>query len=288
MRLAVLIQAHKAPAQLAVLCSLLEHTDIDIYVSVDGKCDSAPFRGCTPRARFVEPRTDVRWGRFSQVEATLRGLEYIASSGCRYDYVTFISGQDLPLVTPRQLLGALADGGGAEYLSWRRLDSEADRPTLRKAEYPHFALPRWVDMPLRRVVYRLPLLRRHYPVWPVYKGSSWWTLTWECVRYILDFTKENPGYAAFHRRVLCSDEFYFHNIIMHSPFAPWVVCDDRRYIEWPERGDNPRILRTGDYDKIMCSGKWFARKFDAAVDTRIIEKITAALRQKAAAEKQNK
>lgn len=48
---------------------------------------------------------------------------------------------------------------------------------------------------------------------------------------------------------------------------------DLRYVDWSEGEDHPKILDESDYEKIMTSGKLFARKFDEEKSRIIIEKL---------------
>ena len=41
------------------------------------------------------------------------------------------------------------------------------------------------------------------------------------------------------------------------------------YTDWSERKPNPKILTTSDFEKLVRSGKLFARKFDMDADANI-------------------
>lgn len=276
MKAALLVQAHKNPEQVARMCARMEHPDIDIYVNIDLKSDIGPFRALMPRVRFVGRRTDIGWGGFSQVEATLEGLGEIAAAGIVYDYVMFVSGQDYPIAQPEAMLEELGRRNGAEYMSFIRLDPSKDRATWRKAVYYHpSAANTTMGVALRRIAYTLPLFGRRYPVDPIYKGSQWWTLTGRCVEYILRYVADNPGYAEFHRRTFCPDEIFFHNIVLHSPFAAAATGDSKRFIVWEDGSPNPKTLDETDYERIAASGAWFARKFDQAAAPAILDLLDA-------------
>ena len=51
----------------------------------------------------IENRITVNWSGLSQVKATLNLLDAVKSTGKTYDYVHFISGQDLLLMSQHEL-----------------------------------------------------------------------------------------------------------------------------------------------------------------------------------------
>jgi hypothetical protein len=53
----------------------------------------------------------------------------------------------------------------------------------------------------------------------------YWSLTAECVRYILTFVDEHPAYVRCHRHVFAPDEIFFHTLVKHSPFAGAITHD---------------------------------------------------------------
>ena len=62
-----------------------------------------------------------------------------------------------------------------------------------------------------------------------------------------------------------------------------MANDDLRYVHWRNWNDaRPAILGTDDFDTIMASGKLFARKFDSACDSQILDMIDAATREELA------
>ncbi|MDR2097810.1 MAG: hypothetical protein LBP37_04745 [Spirochaetaceae bacterium] len=70
----------------------------------------------------------------------------------------------------------------------------------------------------------------------------------------------------------CSDEIFFQTIL-NKIEGITIVNDSLRYVDWETGPEYPRILRTHDYEKVIESGKLFARKFDEKSDREIIELI---------------
>ena len=85
------------------------------------------------------------------------------------------------------------------------------------------------------------------------------------------------GYKIF-KYSYCADELFVQTILYNSEFYKNVVSlknDDymsiKRFIDW-NRGQ-PYTFKLEDFDLIMNSGCFFARKFSSKVDKNIIDKI---------------
>lgn len=105
-----------------------------------------------------------------------------------------------------------------------------------------------------------------------YFGSSWICLSGETERWMESYLEAHPEYIRFYKNANCPDESFFQTLVMKSPF------EDKRedylhYVDWSEGANRPRTLTTADYEKLMASEKLMARKFDLAVDKKIIERL---------------
>ena len=108
-----------------------------------------------------------------------------------------------------------------------------------------------------------------------YGGSSYWTMSAEHARYVLDFVHGNPAYLRFFRRAGIPDEIFFQTILLNSPHAGEVVNDERRYVDW-ERAEIPAIFDSRDLEMLLARPEPFARKFDASRDEEILDALDSA------------
>ena len=69
---------------------------------------------------------------------------------------------------------------------------------------------------------------------------------------------------------LTPDECLFQTVFMHSPFKD-TQRDKITYLEWAENKNNPRVLKTEDYNLLKKSDCLLARKFDFDIDSKIFE-----------------
>lgn len=271
MRHAILIHAHHLPEQFKRLCRALEHPDFDVWANIDVKTDIEPFLAASPKVNFVRNRIDVRWGHWTQVEATLNSLEEIMASGKEYGYVIFISGQDYPLSALDRIRDYLDKHKGSEFIDWD--DPSSDMQQLWEQRY----IKRWYihrrSKTISKLVnnYFLHLLPDRKAPFPIRKGSQWWNLSADCVRYLLDFSKSNPKIMRSFRHSYCADEMFFQSTLLASPFAAKLVNRNFRYIIWAP--PFPKTLKVEDFDPIRGSGAWFGRKADIRVDGTILDML---------------
>jgi len=107
-------------------------------------------------------------------------------------------------------------------------------------------------------------------------GWAWWTLTYDCSKYMLETFRKNPQLKKFFKFSWTPDEMIYQTIIINSPFRETVVNNDLREIVFPGEGENgshPIIYKANDFEFIKNSTKLFARKFDITVDKEIIDQI---------------
>jgi len=284
MRIAYLINAHKDFNQLERLVARLDDDGADFFIHIDKKVGPASFSALSEalgahRATMIPERVDVTWGCFSQVEATLGGLRAVLRSGSRPDYVSLISGQDYPIRSNAFILKFLSERRGAEFVEscelsprgWAGAMIRFERYWLNEMLNHHE-----ISLALRSVLsYLLP--KRKVPLgYRAYGGSGWWTISYDCASYIVDFVAGHKDFVNFYRTTACPDEMFFQTIIMNSRFASQVYGDNLRYIDWSEGNPNPKVLTKDDFHLMQSSDKLFARKFDACLDGAILDLMDIA------------
>jgi hypothetical protein len=104
-----------------------------------------------------------------------------------------------------------------------------------------------------------------------YAGTQWFTLSARAVDAVSHFVAENPDYVDHYRRVDIPDESFFQTILLNDRSLRFVN-DDKRFTSWP-KGPHPLTLLERDFDDIVTSGNHFARKFDADVDSAILDRL---------------
>ncbi len=277
MRMAYLILAHRDPEQLAALIARLLRDDpedrVVLHYDRGSPLSDDELRSFAARfgpAVSLVPRVRCLWGHHSQIEAEWRLKK--AATELAIDYAHLISGQDWPVATKPDMAAAIEPG--AAYVSYEQPDL-----TERMDDYhfhdrmlgpnPHTSSRRYhLDMSLRRAARLYTGLRgaRTCPWGPSWKkGSAWWSLSQEALRFAVPRIGAELERGRF-RQTLCGDEHVVPTLMAYSPFAD-RLRDNRRFIRWKPGTSNPELLRAGDEPAIRASDAWFARKVDRNVDS---------------------
>lgn len=289
MKLAFLIQCHKNAEQINQLIQALSHPDIDLYIHVDRKSRIIQQINIFKSNVIILPdeeRVDVRWGTFSQVEATLNLLKH--SYKKKYDYYWLISGQDFPLISAKSIITKLSSTMG-EY-NFVNLFASKNNGTIKSTNFDkrnEIIFPAWLlkhDLK-HRIIRRLWVeitggYQHTFPIFlrpnknglKYYFGSSWWCINCDFAGYILNYIKVHPEYIKFFKKASCPDESFFQTLLMNSKFA-FSRREYLHYIDWSEGNSSPKILKCSDLDKVFSSNKFMARKIDKDFDKEIITEI---------------
>ncbi len=265
MKIAYCIVCHKFTPVLAELVRLAGGSN-DVYIHVDAKVPLDAFAPLHGEANFLEDRIRVEWGRYSQIEATLRLLDATRAREC--DYIALVSGDTLPLRTDADIKRFLWDNRGCEFLFEGALQSfHASRVRYR---YPGGDPrgSRW--MALRRRLKLLPHNKYFESLPPLHFGSNWFVITPSLRDWIFDYLGVHPEFTEAFRYSHCGDELFFATLVANSPFAG--NRDQRRYMyaDWTTGPQYPRTLDESDFPRLEQAarqeGMLFARKFADDLD----------------------
>jgi len=262
--IAVLVFAHKNLSQTRRLINSLKHKEVDIYLHVDSKCsfDEKEFSDI-----FLLDRHDIKWSGASQVDALFESLRKITSIK-KYDYYIFMSGQDYLIKPVADIVSFLKDNSGKEFIEYKDISSQS--VANRYTEY-HTRF-RFVNAVLRRIMPKRKIFNDVMP----YFGSCWWMLTGDAVTYMT-----SVYYEKYYKKLYltsCIDEIIYQTILLNSSFASKIVNDNKWYIDWSNHSKglndgNPNVLTDSDFDSIVNSNKFIARKFDININDKILDML---------------
>jgi hypothetical protein len=281
MKIAYIIIAHKLPGQLVRLVKLLNTESVSFFIHVDKKTDDKTFLQMKEplhawkNVHFLKRRV-ANWGTFGQVQATLDGIQQALDLAPAFDYVILLTGQDYPIKSNEYISKFLEDGNGKSYLEyfslpddiWKNENGGLDRINFWNLYFlgrPRKVFPRF-DLPYRK------FLRENR----IFGGSAYWCLTRDCAKYINEYWRHNDHVRKFWKYVRIPDELFFQTALINSPFTDKIINDNFRYIVW-RTTPHPEILSTQDYEQLLGSKNLFARKFDANVDSKVLDLIDLAI-----------
>ncbi|WP_442857065.1 beta-1,6-N-acetylglucosaminyltransferase [Caulobacter sp. Root487D2Y] len=274
--IAYLVLVHRYPEQFKRLFKAIHDPDNHYLVHVDKnsgpalEADVRGFLAAYSNAAVLESKKAL-WGGYSLVDAELRGMAKLLEMGKDWTHFINLSGQDFPLMTQKRIKGFLTRNRGKEFI--RVLDQAKVRPDTmgRVLQYVEELGGRIIDTLATRL-----FLDGATP----YIGTQWKIVS----RAFCDFVCHDPSverYKAFYRNTFIADEGFFQTVIMNTAAHGEVVNDDKRMIDWIPDGDiklRPRTFTAVDAVSLTTSSDLFARKFDAELDTEILDILEAHLR----------
>ncbi len=267
MKLAYLIVAHHQPNHLARLIQALNDENSYFFIHIDGKVPLAPFTAVVPQHAnivFLPNRVEVQWGKLNVVHALLNLIQTAVASDHAFKYYTVLSGSDYPIKHKQEIYTRL-QASDCQFL-------RIDRKLTNEANNSH-----------RHFIKDLPQGKYFGNLTP-HHGSMYWSLSADCIRFILDFVHNNPAYVEIYHHIFAPDEVFFHTLVKHSPFAGAITHDfsdgsypdhthhGNHFINWIERHNRMYLtLDEGDIDDLLASTALFARKFDEQKSSKLLD-----------------
>jgi len=282
---AYLIMAHDDLHVLARLVALLDDPRNDIFLHVDKKCKEFNPESIKARCKYsglvLLPRRKVSWGAFSQIQCELDLLKIATRRG--YARYHLLSGSDLPIKSQDEIHAFFEQYLSTEFISYHDHAME-QREFLDRIALYH-PLQEWIghqrkNTPIKLVnkailklqdILHIDRQKRFLDV--PKKGTNWFIITHEFASYVVSQEKSIQNR---YRWTLCADEIFIQTLAWNSPFREHVMNDSKRYVDW-KRG-RPYTFRKTDFDELMHSNAFWARKFSEKVDPEIIEMIYTHLK----------
>lgn len=272
---------------LRLVAVLTEQPGAEVYVRHDQRRTALPReRVEAAGGHLVEDGIEVEWGGWSYLEVLLAGLARIAREADP-DWTLVLSGQDYPLCGHGELEEFLAREREDAHLTshWPlgplQLTGEVRDEFVLRYGYRHFRVP-WLPprMP-KRLAYgrRLPtgsklvgLRDPREPELPLHVSGDWPTLNRRALRSVLGFPGRHPRLMRRYRLSFAASESFFATALEDDPELA-VGTGPHRFVDFPPGAPNPRTLTSADLPALKSSGAHFARKFDPAVDARVLDAL---------------
>jgi hypothetical protein len=290
-KLAYLVVSHLNPGQvLRLVRALREGEASEVVVRHDqrhSRLDKAEVEAAG--GQLLHDGLNVEWGDWSHLRMLLGALARVAQD-VDPDWLMVISGQDYPLRPLSQVERRLAAAEHDAYLgnSWQLDTGRLPPPPAEEffLRYAYFHLPpppalRWFPRRLRRLLYlreRPPRMGIRRPRLPFHDdlrcwvSSDWPTLNRRALETVLRTARREQRLLRHYRRTVAPAESFFATAVMNDP-ALNVSDDDRRFVRFQPGAPNPDVLASADLVELQASGADFARKFDARLDERILDRL---------------
>jgi len=253
----------------------------------------------------------VTWGDFSVVSAQWDGLRWMLEHHLEFDWVVFLSEQDYPVTPLAAFEHRLGESQCDVFCLAEPIDRlETDELRIdcdRRYNYQYRVLPRLgliAKLPDRiqerirhlggranHILYRLqrritvfrypdglPLRLgyrpKHSPFGPELRcwyGTQWVALSRRGAQAVINFVDGHPEYVRYYSRTAIPDESATPTIVNNDPLLR-VQNEALHYVRFSQSvSGHPDVFTLDDLDELLASGRYFARKFDIAIDAEILD-----------------
>lgn len=284
---AYLIMVHKNIEQVQRLINILDKDYNDIYVHVDKKYKYKKDFKCliTKHSKlYVFSCIDVKWGDYSVVECEMLLLKEAIKKG--YSYYHLLSGEDFPIKKIDNIYNFF-ENSKKEFVFFS--NKQIKNKDMDRVLYKHVMLGKLRSSKksfVNKIYFKIDnffvfmekilKIRKKLYFDNYQRGSQWFSITYDFAKYVC--SKEKEIEKAF-KDTLIPDEMFLQTIIINSKWKNNIYklneynksIQNVRYIDWT-RG-NPYIFKEEDFDELVNSECYFARKFSSHIDSKIISKL---------------
>lgn len=306
-RVAYLITSHGRPEHVESLTERLLELSPNGHVVVhhDASGGDMPWGGRPPDRVHAVDAIPVQWGAWSVVEATLRIVRH-AREALDAQWMVLLSGHDRPLADLARWEHDVRSSGIDGIVSARPITKRpviGRPPTAEDLNYVRYAY-RWRPLPApstglgRRAMETLrlvsrfaqPLFKIEYAPrrdqwflgrprrwglpegWTLHAGSQWMALGARAADCVL---AAPAGVRSWFEETWIPDQAFLHTVLYNHPEL--ALRNERLTYVAPQSLAKARpdwmVLRSADLPDIEASRAVFARKFDPAVDARILAMV---------------
>lgn len=268
MKIIYLILAHKNLSHLERLVQKLNDSGVRFLIHMDKESSLKSVNRFpvlnSSNVKFLTKRFPINWGGFNMVRATLELMREAYSQRGKAYYV-LLSGSDYPVKTNAEIRNYLSENYGLEFINYWSLPYQNwSTGGLNRVQQHWFVDNIGIDE--SRIIAKLQeeagFIRNGIEAFQIFGGSQWWCLTEKCVSYILKFVKQNPAVSEYFSSTLIPDEMFFQSIVANSSFKQRLANENLRYLSFIGGACHPETVLPIDLDKVLNSGKLWARKFD--------------------------
>lgn len=271
MKIAYLITAFGNYKHLKKLVDALnDSSNVHFFIHIDKK-SSFPLNMSYNNVEFIK-RRKVWWGGWSHTAAILDLMR--SSLIFKADYHILLSGADYPIRPNKFLYDQLKSGG--EFLNIIR-GFQNHKPEERIKYFYFDAFDRRDTGSRKTRIYKMLervlqsfYTKKKYPFQQIYHGSTWWALTSETVKYILNEIDIKPELVRFFKSSWCPEESLIPTIIGNSNIKKYCL-NNITFTDWSTKPAPARISqehlkmfrKATEFENIYGIYKpFFARKFD--------------------------
>jgi len=299
-----LIASHKNPEQTSRLAKVIRNGSPNSLILVHHDHSSSAFNdSCLEglaNVVLVPNSVHIEWGGISMIKMVLHCIRYMLDKSITFDWLVLISGQDYPVKSLQRIEQDLAEteyDGFMTYFSLFNSDSLTRKLIFDRYYFRYFKLPtHWritsILSRIKKINERQPFVRifpglrnasprigfRRYRTifsesFQCCKGQFWFMLNRKSVCFLENFLSEHPDTLKYYSRSMIPDESLIQTILSNNEGLK-IKNDHLRFMDWSVSNlSHPKVLGIDDFEEMVSSGAHFARKFDIAVDSDVLDML---------------
>lgn len=249
----------------------------NIYIHIDKKSDISveTVRDETSHKVTILKKYAVYWGGYSQLISILELIK-IAKSSCESEYMILMSGQDMPIVSWRQISQFLDENPDRSFIDCFEIPDDrwnylGGMGRLRWYWFMDYVsrmrgIQRFQNFS-HRIFEKYNISRKLKAGWRFFGGSDWWILPSSVASYCQSVFENDGTVRTMFKHSFIPTEMYFQTVIMNSRYSKSIYGSSLRYTHWGSReSSHPAVITTSMIEDIDSSSCLFARKFDTEHD----------------------
>jgi len=252
-------------------------------------CD-LPLDSITTNVSLVRPHLRTSWAKFSVIEATVRAVEVLFRSHSPPDWFVLLSGADYPIKSAAKIVDDLSNSRFDAHIHFERISYKNYQRDWQRLCYDrYFAVKLRVPLISRKLRPTTRTISLRHPFFAArvapfstdfscFAGGQWFCANASAAEFVLEFHRTKPALANYYRRqdvhTIFPEESYFQTILCNSHLQ--MSQNDWRYTDWSENDgwtQHPKTLVMEDFSKLCESTAHFARKFNADLDSGILDAL---------------
>lgn len=289
MKQSFLICAYNNPDYLSHFISTLDSERSEIYVHIDKNQESnfTDFFAKYKQVDNVHVYSEIPC-RYCGI-GIVKSIAYLINESLKnkeIGYFHFISGLDLLIKPLNEMLDFFEKNKERSYLEFYSLPASnwGIEGGIEKFRYYYLNdvltcndSHKWnnkFNNLLLRVQRKIGVKRKPLPFKQFYGGSAWWSINRAAASELNNFFSLESNWDCI-KNTYIPDEFIFQMVLCNSDLKPTLVSNNLRYIKWikNQKVTHPQTLSIDDYDNLMGTDSFFARKIDPNKSKKLIEKV---------------
>lgn len=274
---AFLIGVYKNPNHLKRLILSLDSPSSNIYIHIN-RYNIREFKYII---NFFEKSDNihfysavkVKWGGSSLLESILYLVEKSLKDP-ENQYFHLITGQDILIRPLNELFDFFRQNKGVNFLSFEKL------PRYEMYRYTLYHLYDIFNVRSSKLTYlcetavvklqKIFNVKRKQVSNKIYWGSGWWSLQRDALEYLFELIKNK--YRKYIRNTFAPDEMICQTILLNAETKFNIVNDNLRFMIW-NGSSGPKILDQNDYENVINSKCFFARKVEPVISDEFVKLI---------------